>query len=95
MGPTRSSRGWLQLRWLANPEFDAIVVATARETDPVKLKALMQRGIEILDWDVPMDIFGNDLVIVAWGDNAKGHGTATKGVNYWEGMRDAIWWLEK
>ena len=61
----------------------------------MKLKELMQRGIEILDWDVPMYIFGNDLVIVAWGDNAQGHGTATKGVNYWEGMRDAIWWLDK
>ena len=42
-----------------------------------------------------MYIIGNYLVIVAWWDNAKGHGTATKGVNYWEGMRDEIWWLEK
>ena len=38
---------------------------------------------------------GNYLVIVARWDNAKGHGTATKGVNYWEGMRDEIWWLER
>ncbi len=71
------------------------MAATTRETDPVKRKELMQRGIEILDRDVPMYIIGNDLVIGAWWDNAKGHGTATKGVNYWEGMRDEIWWLEK
>ena len=40
-------------------------------------------------------ISGYYLVIVARWDNAKGHGTATKGVNYWEGMRDEIWWLER
>ena len=61
----------------------------------MKLKELIQRGIEILDRDVPMGVIGNYLVIVAWWDNAKGHGTATKGVNYWEGMRDEIWWRTK
>ncbi len=83
--------------WYAysNPEFDAIVEATARESDPTKLKELIKRGIEILDWDVPMCVIGNYLVIVAWWDNVKGHGTATKGVNFWEGMRDEIWWLDK
>ena len=81
--------------WLANPEFDALVVATARESDPAKLKELMNRGIAILDRDVPMCVIGNYLVMVAWWDNLKGHGTATKGVNFWEGMRDEIWWLAK
>jgi peptide/nickel transport system substrate-binding protein len=79
----------------SNPEFDALVAATARESDPAKLKELMQRGIAILDRDVPMCVIGNYLVIVAWWDNLKGHGTATKGVNFWEGMRDEIWWLAK
>jgi peptide/nickel transport system substrate-binding protein len=79
----------------SNPEFDALVAATARESDHTKLKELIQRGIAILDRDVPMCVIGNYLVIVAWWDNVKGHGTATKGVNFWEGMRDEIWWLEK
>jgi|RhiMetdeSRZDD1v2_1073273.scaffolds.fasta_scaffold06669_4 peptide/nickel transport system substrate-binding protein len=79
----------------SNPEFDALVAATARESDHTKLKELIQRGIAILDRDVPMCVIGNYLVIVAWWDNVKGHGTATKGVNFWEGMRDEIWWLHK
>jgi hypothetical protein len=32
---------------------------------------------------------------MAWWDNVKGHGTATKGANFWEGMRNEIWWLDK
>jgi peptide/nickel transport system substrate-binding protein len=79
----------------SNPEFDAIVAATAREEDPAKLTALIERGLAILDRDVPMCVIGNYLVIVAWWDNVKGHGTATKGANYWEGMRNEIWWLDK
>jgi len=42
-----------------------------------------------------MCIIGNYLVIVAWWDNLKGHGTASKGSNFWEGMRNEIWWLDK
>jgi len=48
-----------------------------------------------LDRDVPMIMFASAFVPVAWWDNVKGHGTAIKGVNFWEGMRDEIWWLEK
>src|SRR5712692_9780435 len=79
----------------ANPAFDAIVAATARESDPAKLKELMDRGIEILDRDIPAIAWSNPVVPIAWWDNVKGHGTATKSVNYWEGMRDEIWWLDK
>jgi peptide/nickel transport system substrate-binding protein len=79
----------------SNPEFDALVAATARESDPTKLKELIQQGIAILDRDVPMIMFASAFVSVAWWDNVKGHGTATKGVNFWEGMRDEIWWLDK
>jgi ABC-type transport system substrate-binding protein len=79
----------------SNPAFDAIVAETARESDPAKLKALMDRGIEILDRDIPAIAWSNPVVPIAWWDNVKGHGTATKGVNFWEGMRDEIWWLEK
>ena len=79
----------------SNPEFDAIVAATARETDPAKLKELMARGIAILDRDVPMIMIAGAFVVDAWWDYVKGHGTATKGGNYWEGMRNEIWWLDK
>src|SRR5215831_14719983 len=79
----------------ANPAFDAIVAATARESDPVKLKALMAQGIQFLDWDIPTIVFASGFATVAWWDNVKGHGTATKGINFWEGMRDEIWWREK
>ncbi len=79
----------------SNPEFDALVAATARESEPAKLKELIDRGIAILDRDVPMIMFASAFVPVAWWDNVKGHGTAIKGVNFWEGMRDEIWWLEK
>ena|SRR6266446_9988525 len=79
----------------ANPAFDAIVAATAREADPVKLKALIAQGIAILDRDVPAIVWANPVNPIAWWDNVKGHGTATKGIHFWEGMRNEIWWLEK
>src|SRR5712691_5669480 len=79
----------------ANPEFDAIVAATARESDPGKLRGLIDQGIKILDRDIPSIMFASAFVSVAWWDKVKGHGTATKGVNFWEGMRNEIWWLEK
>jgi ABC-type transport system substrate-binding protein len=79
----------------SNPEFDALVAATARESNPEKLKELMNRGIEILDRDVPMIMIAGAFVVDAWWDNVKGHGTTTKGGNYWEGMRNEIWWLDK
>src|SRR5262249_58958894 len=79
----------------SNPAFDAIVAATAREADPVKLKALIDRGIQFLDREIPTIVFASAFATVAWWDNVKGHGTATKGINFWEGMRDEIWWLAK
>jgi peptide/nickel transport system substrate-binding protein len=94
-GNTFKTGGGYNWYGYSNPEFDALVAATARESDPAKLKELINRGIAILDRDVPMCVIGNYLVIVAWWDNVKGHGTATKGVNFWEGMRDEIWWLAK
>jgi peptide/nickel transport system substrate-binding protein len=79
----------------ANSAFDAIVAATARESDPAKLKGLIEQGIAILDRDVPAIVWANAVVPIAWWDNVKGHGTVTRGVNFWEGMRNEIWWLDK
>jgi peptide/nickel transport system substrate-binding protein len=79
----------------SNPAFDAIVAAAARESDPAQLKALIDRGIEILDRDIPAIVWSNPVAPIAWWDNVKGHGTATKGINFWEGMRNEIWWLDK
>jgi peptide/nickel transport system substrate-binding protein len=79
----------------SNPEFDAIVAATTRESDPAKLRALIERGIQILDRDVPSIVFSSAYIALAWWDNVKGHGTATKGANFWEGMRNETWWLAK
>ena len=79
----------------SNPEFDAIVTATARESDPAKLRALIERGIQILDRDVPSIVFSSAYIALAWWDNVKGHGTASKGANFWEGMRNETWWLAK
>jgi ABC-type transport system substrate-binding protein len=79
----------------SNPAFDAIVAAAARESDPVKLQALIDQGTKILDRDIPSIVFASAFIPVAWWDNVKGHGTATKGVNFWEGMRNEIWWLDK
>jgi peptide/nickel transport system substrate-binding protein len=79
----------------SNPEFDAIVAATARESDSVKLRELMEQGIKILDRDIPNIVFASAFIPIAWWDNVKGHGTATKGANFWEGMRNEIWWLAK
>ncbi len=83
--------------WYAysNLELDAIVATTARESDPGKLRGLIDQGIKILDRDIPSIMFASAFVSVAWWDKVKGHGTATKGVNFWEGMRNEIWWLEK
>ena len=61
----------------------------------MQLKALIDRGITFLDREIPSIVFGSASQPVAWWDNVKGHGTATKGVNFWEGMRNEIWWLEK
>jgi len=79
----------------SNAEFDAIVAATARESEPAKLKELIAQGLAILDRDIPMIMIAGAFVIDAWWEDVKGHGTATKGGNYWEGMRNEIWWLDK
>ena len=79
----------------SNPEFDAIVAATARESDPAKLHALIEQGIQILDRDVPSIVFSSAYIALAWWDNVQGHSTATKGANFWEGMRNETWWLAK
>jgi ABC-type transport system substrate-binding protein len=79
----------------SNAEFDAIVAATARESDAAKLRALIERGIQILDRDVPSIVFSSAYIPLAWWDNVKGHGAATKGANFWEGMRNETWWLAK
>jgi peptide/nickel transport system substrate-binding protein len=79
----------------SNPEFDAIVAATARESDPAKLHALIEQGIQILDRDVPSIVFSSAYIALAWWDNVQGHGAATKGANFWEGMRNETWWLAK
>src|SRR6266851_8118906 len=78
-----------------NPEFDAIVAATARESDAAKLRALIERGIQVLERDVPSIVFSSAYIALAWWDNVKGHGAATKGANFWEGMRNETWWLAK
>ena len=44
------------------------MAATARESDPAKLKELINRGIAILDRDVPMCVIGNYLEAV-WKQN--------------------------
>jgi ABC-type transport system substrate-binding protein len=79
----------------SNPEFDAIVAATARESDPAMFKGLIDQGIAILDRDVPAVVWANAVVPIAWWDNVKGHGSATRGIHFWEGMRNEIWWLDK
>jgi hypothetical protein len=70
-------------------------VRTDGKLDPVKLQALIDQGTKILDRDIPSIVFTSAFIPVAWWDNVKGHGTATKGVNFWEGMRNEIWWLDK
>lgn len=79
----------------ANPEFDAIVSATARESDPARLRALIDQGVAILDRDVPSIVFSSAYITLAWWDNVKGHALATKGANFWEGMRNDTLWLAK
>src|SRR5262249_59843844 len=56
----------------ANPAFDAIVAATARESDPVKLQALIDQGIAILDRDQPTTVRSNPLGPLARLDNVTG-----------------------
>jgi peptide/nickel transport system substrate-binding protein len=79
----------------SNPEFDGIVAATQMEADPVKFQQLIDDGIELLDREVPMIVFGSLFVIDAWYDYVHPGGAATKGANYWEGMRNEIWWMEE
>ena len=67
----------------SNPEFDRIVAATQSEGDPEKLKALVDEGIELLDEEVPMIIFGSLFVVDGWHDYVHPGGAATKGANYW------------
>ena len=52
----------------SNPEFDNIVAATQTESDPAKFQQLVDDGIELLDREVPMIIFGSLFVIDAWYD---------------------------
>jgi len=79
----------------SNPALDAIIDRTSAESDPVKLRAIIDEGIAILEKDVPMLYEGSFTVFDGWWSYVKGHGTATKGGNYWEGMRNEIWWLDR
>ena len=65
------------------------------ESDPAQLRTLIEQGIQILDWDVPSIVFSSAYIALAWWDNVQGHSTATKGANFWEGMRNETWWLAK
>jgi peptide/nickel transport system substrate-binding protein len=94
-GNSFKSDGGYNFMPYSNPEFDAIVAATARESDPAKLRALIEQGIQILDRDVPSIVFSSAYIALAWWDNVQGHGAATKGANFWEGMRNETWWLAK
>jgi peptide/nickel transport system substrate-binding protein len=94
-GNSFKSDGGYNFMPYSNPEFDAIVAATARESDPAKLRALIEQGIQILDRDVPSIVFSSAYIALAWWDNVQGHSTATKGANFWEGMRNETWWLAK
>jgi peptide/nickel transport system substrate-binding protein len=87
--------GGYNFSFYTNPELDAIVAATARASDLGKLKVLIDQGITLLDRDIPSIVFASAYVPIAWWEDVKGHGTATKGINVWEGMRNEIWWLEK
>ena len=79
----------------SNPALDAIIDRAAAESDPDALQGIIDEGIAILEEDVPMIYEGSFTVFDAWWSYVKGHGTATKGGNYWEGMRNEIWWLDK
>jgi len=94
-GNSFKSDGGYNFMPYSNPEFDAIVAATARESEPAKLRALIEQGIQILDRDVPSIVFSSAYIALAWWDNVQGHSTATKGANFWEGMRNETWWLAK
>ena len=87
--------GGFNLVGYSNPEFDAVVAAASAESDPAKLRELIFKGVDILDQDVPQSVFSTLVVTDAWWDDVKGHQTATKGVVYWEGMKNATWWLDR
>ena len=79
----------------SNPEFDEILAQAARTSDPEEYKALVFRGAEILDEDLPFITFGNLVVGLAWWDYVHPGATATKGGNFWDGMRREIWWMDQ
>ena len=90
-----TTEGGFNLYNYSNPEFDAIVAAASAESDPAKLRDLVFKGVEILDQDVPASVFSGQSVIDGWWDYLKGHQTATKGAVFWEGFKNATWWLDK
>ena len=79
----------------SNPVFDEILAQAARTSDPEEYKALVYRGADILDEDLPFITFGNLVISVAWWDNVHPGATATKGGNFWDGMRREIWWMDQ
>ena len=87
--------GGFNLVGYSNPEFDAIVDAASGELDPAKLRDLIFQGVEILEQDQPGSPFNAVRVTNGWWDDLKGHQTDTKGAVYWEGMKNATWWLDR
>ena len=79
----------------SNPEFDALVAETAGEADPEKLKVLINKGIEILDRDVPWVQLGGGLSTLGWWDYLHVGGLKTRGGSYEHGMKNEIWWLDR
>jgi ABC-type transport system substrate-binding protein len=87
--------GGFNLYGYSNPNFDAIANAAAQESDPARLRDLVFQGIAILDEDVPTSVFSSQAVLNGWWDYVKGHQMTTKGPVYWEGMKNATWWLDR
>ena len=87
--------GGFNLVGYSNPEFDVIVDAASAELDPAKLRDLIFEGVEILEQDQPGSPFNAVRVINGWWDDLKGHQTETRGPVYWEGMKNATWWLDR
>ena len=79
----------------SNPEFDEILAQAARTADPEEYKALVFRGADILERDLPFITFGNLVINVAWWDYVHPGATAAKGGNFWDGMRREIWWVDQ
>jgi peptide/nickel transport system substrate-binding protein len=84
------TNGSQNFAYYSNPEFDKVVDALSKETDPDKRRELFAKGQSLLDADPPEVHFGFTSHMLMWRNKVKGLGLDGRLHQEW-GRYDTVW----